>query len=250
MNCKMWTRIALALLLVWALALPALAEGDFSALSFDELLEIKRGLEEELLTRPEYEGRALSEGEYIAGKDIPAGTYSLALNPVDAERDYVDYYVYETQGMYAYDVDRLWLGDMPLKQGRLKAGASATVDLYEGYCLVAYRNGISIRQEGKLADPDEDYEAPEGTLVPVGVYTVGEEIPAGTYTVHFAGKATARYRVYATMEDAQNDFSDEEVMLMVSGVNPSGTVYLKEGQVVRVEYNDVIMKKSEGLVFD
>lgn len=243
--------IAALLIALMALMTPALAEEDLSGYRFDELLALQSSLEEELLSRPEYVGKALSEGDYVAGKDFPAGTYELTLNRVDAESDSVHYYVYETHGMYKYDVDRYWLGDMPLKEGRLDENGSVVVDLYDGYCLVAYYNGINIALRGGLeGNPNDGYEQPDGTVVPVGFYTVGEEIPAGTFSVMYAGKASARYRVYGSMEDAKNDFADENVAIIVSNINPSGTVYLKEGQVVRVEYNDVIMKKSDGLVFD
>lgn len=247
---RMMRRLCAALLLAALLSAAAgLAEEDFSACTYAELVALRERLEAEMRTRPEFT-TALSEGQYVAGRDIPAGTYTLTLNREDVERDYVEYYVYETQSMYAYDVGRLWLGDMPLKEGRLGMDASVTVDLYAGYCLVAYRNGLNLLLLDALEAAPGGGELPEGTLVPIGYYTVGEEIPAGTYAVHYGGRATARFRVYDTMEEAKNDFSDEEVLLIVSAAEPFGTAYLKEGQIVRVEYNDVIMKRRADLVFD
>lgn len=228
----------------------AKAEDDFSSYSFDELIETKEKLENELMTRPEYL-LSLPEGSYIAGTDLPVGKYSISLNQVDSDRDSVSYYVYETKDMYNYDVDRLFLGDMPIKEGGLEAGSSVTVDLYDGYCLVAYRNGLNVQCSGTLEEkPDDTYEIPDGTSIPTGFYTVGDEIPEGQYSVYYGGKASSRYRVYSTMEEAQNDFSDELSEIILSSTNTSGMVSLKNGQVVRVEYNDVIMKKSEGFVFD
>lgn len=228
-----------------------LASEDFSSYTYDELLELRQALDDELLSRPEYVQKSFSSGEYIAGEDLPAGEYTLTLKQEDPEFDRVDYYVYETKDMYSYDVNRLFLGDMPIKEGSLKADSTATVNLYEGYCLVIRYNGVNVQQTGKLeGNPNDTYEVPDGTLIPAGFYTVGVEIPEGIYTAYYSGDTTTRFRIYRSMEEASNDFVNEEFELILSLTNPSGPVTLEEGHVIRIEYSDVIMTKREAFTFD
>ena len=53
-----------------------------------------------------------------------------------------------------------------------------------------------------------------------------------------------------TPEDATNDFKDTDFEAVLANYNTSVEVNLKEGYAFRLEYNNVIMKKSEGFVFD
>ena len=54
----------------------ALAE--LSDLSFDELIVANRQIVNEIMSRPEWKETAVPSGEWVVGKDFPAGTYSIA----------------------------------------------------------------------------------------------------------------------------------------------------------------------------
>ena len=97
---------------------------------------------------------------------------------------------------------------------------------------------------------ESDYTAPEGTSIPTGIYTVGEEIPEGKYTIYFNGEAPSRVRTYANPEDATNDFKDPEFESVLAYYNTSAEINLKAGYAFRLEYNNIIMKKSNGFVFE
>lgn len=223
---------------------------DFSSYSFDELIGIKEQLDAELQTRPEAGERTLQTGQYVVGKDIAEGIYELGFVPVEEDDTYTNWYIYDTKQMYDYDVDRLWLGDLPREEGTLKAGSSVRVELFDGDYFVIYRSAASITRVGNAVPVETNYTPPEGTSIPTGIYIIGEEIPEGKYTVYFNGEAPSRIRTYADPADATNDFKDGEFEAVLASYNTSVEINLKAGYAFRLEYNSVIMKKSEGFVFD
>lgn len=223
---------------------------DFTGYSYDELIGIKEQLDAELQTRPEAGERILQVGQYVVGKDIAQGVYDLGFVAAEEDDTYTNWYIYDTKQMYDYDVGRLWLGDLPREEGTLKAGSSVKVELFDGDYFVIYRSAASITRVGNAVPVESSYTAPEGTTIPTGIYIIGEEIPEGKYTVYFNGEAPSRVRTYADPADATNDFKDGEFEAVLADYNTSVEINLKAGYAFRLEYNSVIMKKSEGFVFD
>lgn len=223
---------------------------DFTGYSYDELIGIKEQLDAELQTRPEAGERILQAGQYVIGKDIAQGVYDLSFVAAEEDDTYTNWYIYDTKQMYDYDVGRLWLGDLPREEGKLKAGSSVKVELFDGDYFVIYRSAASITRVGNVLPVESDYTPPEGTSVPTGIYIIGEEIPEGKYTVYYNGEAPSRIRTYADPADATNDFKDGEFEAVLADYNTSVEINLKAGYAFRLEYNSVIMKKSEGFVFD
>ncbi len=243
----------IALILLLMLVVPvAMAEADFdfTGYSYDQLIGIKEQLDAEIATRPEAGARVLQPGQYVVGKDIAQGIYDVGFVPVEADDTYTNWYIYDTKQMYDYDVSRLYLGDLPRDEGSVQEGSTVKVELFDGDYFVIYRSAASIERTGNAVPVEYDYTAPEGTSIPTGIYIVGEEIPAGKYTVYFNGEAPARVRTYANPEEATNDFLHGEFEAVLSNYNTSVEVNLKEGHAFALEYNSVIMKKSEGFVFD
>lgn len=75
----------------------------------------------------------IAYGQYKIGEDLPAGVYTfkfVANGDKDVSR--TDYYVYENESMYKYDIDRLWPGDMPRVEGSLKGDGETRISLYPG----------------------------------------------------------------------------------------------------------------------
>lgn len=243
----------IAWILLLVLVMPAAvaeADFDFTGYSYDQLIDIREQLDAEIDTRPEAGARTLQPGQYAVGKDIAQGIYDLGFVPAEADDTYTNWYIYDTKQMYDYDVDRLFLGDLPRDEGRVQEGSSVKVELFEGDYFVIYRSAASIERTGNAVPVEYDYTPPEGTSIPTGIYIIGEEIPVGKYTVYFNGKAPSRARTYANPEDATNDFIDPDFEAVLASYNTSVEVNLKEGCAFRLEYNSVIMKKSEGFVFD
>ena len=243
----------IALILLLMLVVPAAmaeADFDFTGYSYDQLIGIKEQLDAEIATRPEAGARVLQPGQYVVGKDIAQGIYDVGFVPAEADDTYTNWYIYDTKQMYDYDVSRLYLGDLPRDEGRVQEGSSVKVELFEGDYFVIYRSAASIERTGNAVPVEYDYTVPEGTSIPTGIYIIGEEIPAGKYTIYFNGEAPSRVRTYANPEDATNDFKDTDFEAVLANYNTSVEANLKEGYAFRLEYNSVIMKKSEGFVFD
>ena len=249
---KKTVTIIVALFFVLILASASIAEGliDFSRYTLEELIQIKSDLTEEITKRPGGQKMTLGSGQYRIGEDIPAGVYTFKyVQNGDKDVSRTDYYVYENESMYKYDVDRLWLGDMPRLEGSLKGNGETRISLYPGEYLSIRYNGAEVERVGNVSDRNSGYEAPVGTTIPKGNYTIGEEIPAGTYKIYFNGKNTARVRVFQNAKEASNTFNKgKETILDAS--NPEGTVTLTDGNILRIEYTPIIMTKGSIFIFD
>ncbi len=67
-----------AIALLAALAVPVVAEGiDLSALSWDELLELREQLNLEMCSRDEWQSVEVPQGVWVVGEDIPAGKWTV-----------------------------------------------------------------------------------------------------------------------------------------------------------------------------
>lgn len=245
-------RIVLLLILVASCFCAALADTaiDFSGYSLDELMAIKTSLEEEIASRPGGERIVLGSGQYKIGEDLSAGIYTFKfIQNGDAEVDRTDYYVYENESMYKYDIDRLWLGDMPRVEGSLKGDGETRISLFPGECLKLQYNGAEIARVGNVEERKSDYIVPDGTSIPTGEYTIGVEIPADTYTIYYSGASTSRVRVFEDAKEAGNSFNKGKETVLNSD-NTEGTIVVQEGNILRVEYTTIIMKRGGGFVFD
>lgn len=73
-------KIIAVLLILWLLIPSALGEGiDLSKLSYDELTALRRSIEAEIMSRPEWKEITVPAGEWEVGVDIPAGSYSIEM---------------------------------------------------------------------------------------------------------------------------------------------------------------------------
>lgn len=223
---------------------------DFSCYSFDELTQIKADLMEEISKRPEGEKTTLESGVYKIGEDLVAGMYSFKFSQnSDGDESVAKYYVYENESMYKYDIDRMWLGDMPRLEGFLKGNYKNVINLYPGEVLRLSFNDAEIERIGDVPNRDSNYEAPSGTKIPKGEYTIGEEIPAGTYQIYYNGESTARVRIFQDSEEASSRLNRGKQIILGES-NPEGMITMDEGNVIRVEYTPIIMAKSSGFSFD
>ena len=63
--------------LILLLPIIALAD-DISSMTYDELIALRQQLNEEIMSRPEWREVTVPSGEWVVGKDIPAGEYSVS----------------------------------------------------------------------------------------------------------------------------------------------------------------------------
>ena len=96
---------------------------------------------------------------------------------------------------------------MPRVEGSLKGDGETRISLYPGEDLSIRYNGAEIERVGNVSDRGSNYTVPSGTTIPKGNYTIGDEIPAGTYKIFFSGTTTSRVRVFQDAQEASNTFN-------------------------------------------
>lgn len=138
---------------------------------------------------------------------------------------------------------------MPRVEGSLKGDGETRISLYPGEYLSIRYNGAEIERVGNVSDRGSNYTVPSGTTIPKGNYTIGDEIPAGTYKIFFSGTTTSRVRVFQDAQEASNTFNKGKETVL-DFTNTEGTITLNEGNVLRVEYTPIIMTKGEGFTID
>ena len=132
---------------------------------------------------------------------------------------------------------------------------SIYIDLQEGNYLIT--QGASIKLS--VSDYDDSdyytYSAPEGIVVPLGTYIVGEEIPAGSYTAYPYYLEGAKIIIYKNAEalaaekfTSLNYDADTVVYLGITNNSRSSIFKLNEGNVVIIE-NAVVMTKNAAFDF-
>lgn len=165
--------VLIALMLTALCCFAAVAEGtiDFSGYTLEELLTIRDDLTDEIASRPGGEKMVLGTGQYKIGEDLAAGVYTFKfVQNGDKDVTRSDYYVYENESMYKYDIDRLWLGDMPRVEGSLKGDGETRISLYPGEYLSLRYNGAEVARVGNVSERGNGYVPPEGTTIPKGNY--------------------------------------------------------------------------------
>lgn len=169
----------------------------------------------------------LSYGCYIAGVDIPAGTYTFTNMEEDTSAAvmidqpeyglYGDYYLDEkesVEGIRLYDGGRLWIDAGAMIYCECINAQSDTMHAWEG------DTGVYVAVS---AEEEEETE-----------YIVGEDIAPGRYTVRYEGEGTSVLSIRT-----QTDTNDEYFSLSCAKYSPESTQYmglvLKEGDIVYIQ---------------
>lgn len=139
--------VLIALMLTALCCFAAVAEGtiDFSGYTLEELLTIRDDLTDEIASRPAGKRWCWAPANTRLDEDLAAGVYTFKfVQNGDKDVTRSDYYVYENESMYKYDIDRLWLGDMPRVEGSLKGDGETRISLYPGEYLSIRYNGAEV----------------------------------------------------------------------------------------------------------
>lgn len=212
--------------------IPAFAQDiDLTSLGYEELSKLKKEVDYEYSSRPEAEPFIMQVGSYKVGIDIAPGTYYINRAKL------IDEYPAQVR---VYD-----------EKGDSRSMPYATIDDVNYVTLNAgdtftiyYADVIFSSQKNELGDL---YELPEieGTFVPKGKYTIGEEIPAGSYEIYPTALRGSTIYIYAEKEST--DYN-------LYGISFDQKQY---GQVLRFSEGNYIslsepvyMKKTVALNFD
>lgn len=253
---KRFITLHLAVVLSFVTLTVAFADDtNLSAMSFNELTELKQKVDVEYNSRAEANPFSLSEGQYIAGVDLAPGRYYMASVELGDSGYTTRLHVYADRAQY--DSRPSGRYGEHLSDDYFKVGDEPkSVRIDEGNFLLLDSGSLLVSATPFNSSDYIKYQLPEGTLVPAGVYDVGEsgEIPAGKYYV-FAGVASGGdLKIYYTKDKFSSDGSwhlgyDKHYEFKATKNSKGEGVVLEEGYVVLVE-QDVIMKKQQRLSFD
>ena len=224
---------------------------DYSGLDYDSLYAIKQAVDLEFYSRPEAEPIKMAEGSYIAGVDIKPGRYYVMMNE-PGSYSYARIHVYESRAKYD-ERPSGYYGEYLSDYYAILGEAPISISFEEGN-FILIDNGNTLFSVSEFSPEDYyQYEPPEGTIVPVGSYTVGEDgdIPVATFTVYAGDISGGEIKIYydiKTFKDEGSWHLGYDKHIEVSATE-SDSVVLEEGYVVYVE-KPVIMKRQAKLVFD
>lgn len=221
---------------------------DFSSLSFDELSAKKQAIDYEYYSREQAKARVLSCGVYIVGKDFPAGTYYFRVAEADKSRNKSEYAIYPSVENYNNHITK------GAFSGRLFFGTVFSYSFNDGNVFEITKMPLLFGVNKSTVDNFPQYEIPEGTRVHPGVYIVGEDLPAGKYTVFATSYKSAYFGIYYDKAWSKSKYVDADVAyrIIVDDANEGFIITLENDNAIEIEDEDIIMRKQkkEPLVFD
>lgn len=232
------------MMVLFILITPAIAEGlDLEGMDYDSLMQLKQAVDAELYSRPEAEPRVLYPGLYTVGKEIPSGIYyTMAAELGEYDSAWIG--VYSDQNEYDTSCDASFATYLNL------GSTPKSVTLENGNILWVKSLPISLSLTEFTEEDYPQYVPPEGTLVPSGIYTIGDAIPEGIYRLFpytITGSVVSVFDNEETYKSASG--MKEKVILDVIEPMLGNGVVLEEGNVIDV-YRDIVMKKQSKLEFD
>ena len=90
------------------------------------------------------------------------------------------------------------------------------------------QTAIFHRCSANVSDRGSNYTVPSGTTIPKGNYTIGDEIPAGTYKIFFSGTTTSRVRVFQDAQEASNTFTKGKKPSLTSQIQKELSLLMRE----------------------
>ena len=255
----MKTKLLCSLLLVGSFMLysvPVNAEDlDIAGMDTSALSELKQRVDEEYYSRLKSEPITLVPGEYSIGTDIDSGEYYIAMVEPN-ESGSVSFQVYPDKEPYESEKDALFHENILENEKFALGGNTKEITLNDGYYIIVQDGPLMVSTSD--FDPSEyypEYEAPEGTRVPAGVYFVGNEedsdIPSGRYTIYPATIMGAYVKIYYSKEAYHNDTDEyDSGELAVTEPLIDIPIVLEEGSVIIFNYDVILKKQTVDLSFD
>ena len=179
-------------------------------------------------------------GQYKVGEDIPAGSYTIT-NETEKTAQFhvykVAYKDYSNNGLLTSEV-------LVPKEGRYQIGK---VTLEDGNVVDIEYQPLNFKKYNGIS-----FEADKINTVWPGQYKVGEDIPAGSYTIINETDRTAQFHVYkaAYKDYSNNGLLTSEVLAPKKGSYQIGKVTLEDGNVVDIEYQKLTFQPYQGISFD
>ena len=251
----MMKKLLIMMLCILFVSGTALGETEFSELPFDDLLTLKKSVDLEYASRPESEGIMLYSGTYVVGTDIKPGHYFAAsVEPNDINTGaylsiYEDMETFNREEEFYHKLAKYYefcgLGDQP-----------ESIILDAGNVIFLEYGSVLLKSEPFDPEKYYTYIPPEGTIVPPGTYTVGDDIPVGKYNAYPATLSGGEFKVLIRVigDDGSSSLVTKNGMYSYTfiGVRKNQKyepLDLEEGDILEVR-NSIVMKKQPKLVFD
>lgn len=109
------------------------------------------------------------------------------------------------------------------------------------YELMCRGFNFSFDESLNEASVQKEMTEQKEVTVPAGKYTIGSDVPAGTYTLNTTG--------YISMVTIWNASGGLVTMHTLSEQAPVGKIELKDGQVIEINGSAVVFKTYSGLGF-
>ena len=216
----------------------AYGEGiDYKSMTYDELLNIQQSVQNELLSRPE-SVFTLEAGTYIIGKDIMPGTYyALMTKP---RQGYVDTEIWIFPNAAESEKN---IVDAKYESVRFTFGSDSKQVVFKKDNVINVRYATVTLSALPLKFSDYyTYELPEGTYVPIGLYDVDEDIPAGKYIAY---SGTINGGSFAVKDGDDSEWYE----IPIKQESVAIPFVLESGNSLIVE-KDIVLKKQASLSFD
>lgn len=239
--CRCISLFLTALLTLFPNSLCTAADVDLTNMDVDALIALRASINAELTSRPEASPFRLNPGLYLVGEDIKAGKYYVAAEAPSTYTaqimTYADKEAYQQDKSSYIDAKYLPI-DAP----------AVFITLEDGNLIDVMEAPLMFSITGFEGDRYFTYTPPEGNYVPAGIYTVGMDIPAGTYQFFAATLNSKNVCIY---KNSVND-EDYEVIglyrIYASETNYK-TAILSDGNVLEVK-SDIVMRKQPKLSFE
>ena len=222
----------IAILLALFLPLTALASTDVSAMTTEELLELHRAIKLELQARDADTQIHLGAGEHLVGKDIPAGTFYFM--QID------EYWSSSTLRHYSDASKTIMLSEDRMASD---SGAICMLTLQENELLTTSGNTLLM----STTYPETEEQLPGMVTIPMGDYTVGEHLPAGSYSCHFS-KTKGHIYIFQNQKEFEKGSGYFEHYYQLTATTPTLHLTLKEGSVLKITA-PILMKQESGQLF-
>ena len=217
---------------------------NFTLMSFDELEAIKLAVDNEYYSRPESSGIRLNVGTYTVGIDIKPGHYYAAMVEPDFTSSNTFMSIYTDAETFA--AQKPYYTDLAKFAGYFFLSQDPQIIVLEENNIVSITNG-SLLLKSSLFNPLDyyKYDPPEGTFVSRGTYTVGVEIPSGTYIVYPGTVNGGVYKIKKIVDDKEKSSS---ASLYIRKEVDCNKIVLEDGDVLEVTYS-IVMAIPKALEF-
>lgn len=171
----------------------------------------------------------INSGTYIIGEDIPSGSYSIQI-----EKGYAYFQVLKSDKTN-YNFDRKELFAVSLDSENSTIGKLV---LQEGN-VILFGHSLVMSQYQPVNYSNQDEITLNG-----GTYTIGEDLPAGSYTVHI-NKGVTDFYIFINEKNYYDEIGEKEYYFLDNRNRTIEEVVLEEGNMIAFDAQVSFVKNQK-----